>query len=391
MNDRAVKNLLRYLWGYVVILVMGDFPKRFMNLCSLQGIEIWNLEKMNVGYRMSILLKDFFCIKPLARKTNVSVKVLHRRGVPFLLRRQRHKPFFFIGMFACILILLISTNYVWKIEFYGNYMMTEELLLDFLATKQVEQGVKKSDIDCAALEEQLREAYPVISWVCVKKEGTLLRVDIKEQFPNVKEESFQKKDIISQYDGVIAGIVTRRGIPKVTTGDEVKKGDVLVEHLIEIHDDAGEVVKVNEGMASADILIQTKFPYQDDVKRRYVEKYYDRTHKGLILIVNGHVFKTPVLKESGQYDEIVEYEQKVLPIFQPVCINIGKVTHCYYHESYRTYSDEELQNILKKHLAASIEEMKKKGVQMKQIGVKIRTGKTSGRAKGWLLVVTKNQ
>ena len=78
--------------GYVEISVHDGLPERFFNLCALQGMEVWNIRMgKNGDYRCRVELKDFWGVRPLARKARVRLKVKKRGGIPFFLSENRKR------------------------------------------------------------------------------------------------------------------------------------------------------------------------------------------------------------------------------------------------------------------------------------------------------------
>ena len=45
----------------------------------------------------------------------------------------------------------------------------------------------------------------------------------------VQDAAGAGKDLVAEYDGVITDMIVRCGIPKVSIGSEVAKGDILVK------------------------------------------------------------------------------------------------------------------------------------------------------------------
>ena len=54
--------------------------------------------------------------------------------------------------------------------------------------------------------------------------------------------------------GVVTSMITRAGTPKVKPGDEVEKGQILVSGIVDVYNDAKEVVNQRPVSADADIL-----------------------------------------------------------------------------------------------------------------------------------------
>ncbi|MCR5754026.1 MAG: sporulation protein YqfD, partial [Acetatifactor sp.] len=59
--------LLKYLRGFLRIRVWGFSPERFLNLCSNKGILLWDIQRDEDVYYMSISVHNFFRLKEIAR------------------------------------------------------------------------------------------------------------------------------------------------------------------------------------------------------------------------------------------------------------------------------------------------------------------------------------
>ena len=85
-----IKLLLRLIFGYVRIEVEGYWVERSINICINNNLVIWNL-KMEKGTKLylNIGIQDFKHISKIAKKTRCKVRILKKRGIPFLLDKYK--------------------------------------------------------------------------------------------------------------------------------------------------------------------------------------------------------------------------------------------------------------------------------------------------------------
>ena len=100
-----VRGLMHSLQGTVQLEMKGFSPERFLNLCSLNGIEIWDLVYEDGRCRLSMRLPDFWKIRAFARKSGVRVKVTKRSGLPFFLEKNRKREFYLLGPVSFFVLL----------------------------------------------------------------------------------------------------------------------------------------------------------------------------------------------------------------------------------------------------------------------------------------------
>ena len=111
-------------------------------------------------------------------------------------------------------------------------------------------------------------------------EGTHFIVKIKENDLAVEEEAEDDKEnwpgsnLVATQDGVVVSILTRQGVPKVTEGTSVQKGDILVSGAVPVMADDGTVREYQFCHADADIFLKTSYEYEDRIALTRKEKQY---------------------------------------------------------------------------------------------------------------------
>ena len=122
-----IKLLVRLLFGYVRIEVEGYYIERFINICTNNKILIWNLKReKGVKLYLNIGINDFKKLSAIARKTNCKIKILRKKGIPFLLNRYKKRKIFAIFLMLVMLIIFISSKYVWNV----NISVKDDLQLE---------------------------------------------------------------------------------------------------------------------------------------------------------------------------------------------------------------------------------------------------------------------
>ena len=274
------------------ISVTGESYDRFLNLCANHGIALWNLEYHGNAYEMDISVQGFRMLRPLVKKSRTRVRIIRRQGLPFFLYRCRKKKMLFAGLLCGILLLYFMSCFLWRIDIEGNQQITRGQICRYLETVHIENGTRISVIDCKELAAMLRKQFDAFTWVSVKQEGTRLLIQVKESTdPEANVENNEKKetegtnsanlptDLIADKNGVITSMITRKGVPMVSVGDTVKKGDLLVKGELEILDDSGEVSGYQYCASDADIFLKTSYEYREKIRLKRKEKHYSGKEK----------------------------------------------------------------------------------------------------------------
>lgn len=167
-------------FGQVVCRISGEEPLRFLNLCRNRQIQLYGVQKEEDAYICAMTVSDFFQIRKLRRLAGVHIRIIRRKGIPFLLQKAEKRAAFFIGMAICGTLLWICYGFIWDIRISGNNEISDESILRYLKTKEILCGMPKKTADPHSIAADLRDAFPVFSWVSVEKTGTILDIGYRK-------------------------------------------------------------------------------------------------------------------------------------------------------------------------------------------------------------------
>lgn len=330
------------------------------------------------------------------KKTHTKLTVTGRYGFPFFLFRYRKRKLFFIGLFLCIALLKMYSLFIWDIHFEGNEKWTDETLVEYLRSEGVAPFMLKSEVDCPGIVKNIRKEYNDIVWVSASLDGNCLKIQIKENEDTLakdtgngeEEVSGEERptDLVASSDGIITSIVTRSGVPQVHEGDQVKKGDILVLGRVDVVNDSGEVTGYQYQHADADIYADTELAYTDSISRIYQEKVRDGKKKYQPYIRIGN-FTISVGSISCNYErsDLAVRERQLKAgenFYLPVSYGLRTVTSYAFEE--KTYSDEEVREILSANFRRFCDELEEKGIHIRENSVKIHLYANSAGASGTL-------
>lgn len=376
--------VIRYLKGYLAIKVSGFSPERFMNLCSNHNIFLWDIENHGNYYTMKISLKGFYHLKGITRKTGTRVVITERYGLPFLSLRMWRRRIFLMGLLGSLFFWIWMSRFIWAVEVEGNYYVTTDVFQDFLVSSGFEVGMKKSDVEIETLEKAIRREFDIVTWTSARIDGTRLLIRVKENdLISVEDKEIQipegeGTDLVADKEGEIISIVTRSGIPKVTAGISVKKGDVLVEGGVPIMNEDGTVRRYDYCRADADIMLKCSYQLKEEIEEKYEQKQYTGNEKQpLFLMLGTKKIRFPTIGRSYDTYDVIE-EKRQLRLFENyyLPVYIGKDLVREYVTEENVYGQNEVKNLFEEKVKKFIETLQEKGVQIIEKNVTIN--KTSG-------------
>lgn len=370
---------IQYFKGYVTIKVWGYSAERLLNLCGNHDILVWNIKDHGDYHTMNISVQGFFALKPLLKKTGTRAAVLQRYGLPFFVSKMCKRKIFVIGLIGCMLFWILTSGYIWNIKIDGNFALTEDVLLDYLEEQGVHAAMKKSRLKIEDLERSLREDYDLITWTSVQVEGTTLLIHIKENEMPKYDQSSQSHtkegmDLVATRAGTVSYIITRSGVPQVSTGDTVEQGAVLVSGAVPVYNEDTTVRKYQFVQADADIILRYGEDISVEQSVSYEEKRYTGEEKKVYVLGAGdREWSLRLRKIPYQaYDSSVEKKQVKLLEHLYLPFSYGHKTIREYEITQQKHSEEEMKTLMQEEWDKIISTLEEKGVQIAEKNVTIK-------------------
>lgn len=248
--------LLHLLCGYVRFSASGGFTERFINLCSLEGIPLWNLKPVREGITACTSINGYLNIKKCAVRSGMRLKIRQRRGLPFFLNKYRRRSGLLIGFVLFIAIISVMSSMVWTINISGNSVTTNEEILAVLAEAGLEPGVFSDSLNAAEIRFFALSRLENVTYIAINLMGSAVNVEITERTPVpplITDEA--PCDVVSAIDGQIAVLEVYEGTKMYEPGEAVRAGDVLAGGFVELADGS---VRFRHAEAYAIITTQTK-------------------------------------------------------------------------------------------------------------------------------------
>lgn len=351
----SIKLLLRLLFGYVRIEIEGYYVERFINICTNQNILIWNLKReKGVKLYLNIGIQDFKNLSQIARKTNCKVKILKKKGIPFLLNRYKKRKIFALFLVIVICAICVSSKYVWNVEIRVEDNLTLENIEQDIEEAGITKGILKSNIQTEQIINELRLKRDDIAWMGIDIEGTNVIVSIvkADESPAILDNS-DYCNIIASKSGIITKITAQNGTALVQVGDTVQQGDILIAGYMEgKYTDTRYVHSLGE--------VEAKVWYEKTKEVKLKESIYTETgetENKYQINFNDYAIKLYKKLSNFEFYETTA-EEKNLKIFKDfyLPISITKITNKEMNQENKTYTLEEATKVGIEELSQQIEE-----------------------------------
>lgn len=348
-----------YIRGYLVILISGRFPERFLNLCAAKGIYLWGAQKQEDGILVRTSVKAFRLMRSEARRSGCRIKIKKKCGLLFRMERFKGRKVLIIGLILFFLIIGVLESFIWTIRVDGNENMTDEEIKFVAEYCGLKQGVVKYKVNKRKFQEDALKYEPRLSWIYPEIKGTVAYIHVREKTSAQTPVDVKKPcNVIAKRSGVITKITVKRGHALVKEGDTVTEGQILISGVSEgfspVHAE-GEVTASwwAEEKRKIDTRKETAY-YTGEEKTRYSVNILGF---GMRFALSGKApFESYEVKED-------EKDIKILgDVFLPVTVK-----KTIYKETYKVSEEitfEEAQAEAKKHICQEFEENLKDDVKI---------------------------
>ncbi len=270
--------LIRVLRGVVVFELTNGYIERFINLAAKDRVPIWGTKKIGNKFVGKTTLKASHKLENIAKRAAVTVTIKSRYGLPILYHKHQKRYGIFIGATLSALLLLISTQFIVKVEVMGNEIIPTHVILQKLKEQGVGLGSFKYSIDPQDVERQVMISDPHFSWVALNIKGSTATLLVRETTDAIiPRDVTTPHNIVANNTGFIVEIQAYEGQRLVQVGDSVVDGQLLVSGILQ---DGSE--KTRLVYARARVIAQVadyhevKIPYiQENYNYQgYTQKFY---------------------------------------------------------------------------------------------------------------------
>ena len=339
-----IKIIFNYIIGYIRISIEGYYIERFINICGNEKITIWNLKRnKNVKLELNIGIKDLKKVAKIAKQTKCKMKIIKKKGLPFLFNRYRKRKLFFVFLLVIIIGLGISSNFVWNIQIVEEDKESIENLYQDVVESGLEIGKMKSKINTKDIINKVRLKRNDIAWIGIELKGTnaIVKVVKATAKPEIVDDN-EFCNIVSDKQGIITKINAQNGTIAIKVGDTVNVGTTLINGWME-----GKYTGLRYVHAKGEI--QAKVWHTKNKKILYNATEKTETgnieNKYQIKINNFEINLSKRLSKFKIYDTIVlENKFKIFSDFY-LPISLVKITNKEIKEEQKNYNVEQAKDL----------------------------------------------
>ncbi len=309
----ADMNISLFLSGKRGVWADAENATALMNLCLRHGITYhgfrWG-EDGSVFFEVSSFTARR--LERLCLASGISARLLEKGGLPPYLWRYRKRAGLILGAIFAVILILLSTRFVWSVRVHGNERMTKAEILSELKSCGFGVGSYIPRVQTEELETRVLIASDRISWIAIHLDGTVAVVQVIENVsPPVSEDRSRPANLVAARDGQIEEVLLYRGNCLVSVGQAVREGELLVSGL---YDSA--TLGYRYTRAAGKIMARTEHRFEIEIPLCYEEKHYEERECREI-VLNFFDFSMKIFKNTrndGRECDIIK-EEKIWTLF----------------------------------------------------------------------------
>lgn len=338
-----------WFFGYVVFTFSGGFTDGFINRCYHEKINIKDISAENGVLTARCSIGAYKRLHKIAFRSGGKVKLVKKRGLPFLLHPLKGRWGVFCGMLFFVLFVSFMGGFIWNITVIGNQTLETSKIVDYLAQNGFKTGVRWSETDKENLEFAVMADFDRVAWISINRIGCLAQVEIRETTPKPEIENNNLiTNVTAKKDGVIVKVTALGGWPAVQAGDAVTTGDLLISGVYE-PEEYSQPQKNHFARAHGSVIAKTNSRITVNIPREQSEKICTSKKQYKTLYFFG--LEIPLSIKKEEENTVCEYQKKYL-VFHDFRLPIGIYMEIRrsYTDTKRSISDDELRAAAKKEL-----------------------------------------
>ncbi len=227
-----ILNIVRFILGYVEFTACGGFPERFLNLCRIRGISLWNVRcdgNILSGFADRNSYKK---MRAVAKSSGMKMRIEQKTGLSFFLNRHSRRVGLIAGMCIMAAVITILSTRLWSIDVTGNTNISSEEIISAFEKAGVKKGMPTSKINSSEIEYIVQPMLKGISWVNINIRGSSALIEVRETVENEDKTGDGKpSNLVAASDGILVILRPFNGTAEAKTGNAVMKGDLLISGI----------------------------------------------------------------------------------------------------------------------------------------------------------------
>ena len=258
-----------------------------------KNVSVYDVKYIENGVILTIAFKDRKKLFAISDNMCYNIKKIGYEGRFALVKRLSERVGLLIGAVAFLAAAIITDPIVTDFVYLGDAVYMRREIRTVLSEEGVDIGKRLNSETLGELGRKMTSSSDIFSFVSVRRKGHRLLIEAYRAEPEILPLDVKRDKIISPVSGKILRLVVLSGTPRVSEGDNVEEGAVLIDAEFSHNEKTGETYALGE----AEIICELIYVYEgtgDDaiVKSRATVLALGELEGREILTVNAVITET---------------------------------------------------------------------------------------------------
>ena len=307
-------NLIR---GYVTINITNTNYEKIINLLQRNKINLWDIEKKEIGISFKISYEDYKKYYNLMKDTKM--ETVKKTGFAFKIKKIQVRKGFIAGIGILIFCFFMFSNLVWNIEVIGANQAISKEIKNTLNENHIKMPSTLGGLNEKHIESIIHKNFDNFKFVEAYIEGSKLIIFVKEkELENAVIKENIPSSIISKKNAIINKTIVKNGQLVVKIGDVVYKGQTLVMGFVKNKNSEEFMMVPSEGT----IYGKTYYNFElKEEKLKSLTNYTNNDKKVYYLKINDAKYK--IIGDTEPFENY-NYNERIIKI--PVFSNLTNIS-----------------------------------------------------------------
>lgn len=217
------------------IKIIGLNLTRLVDSLILKNVALFDVQIKRNVLKFFICKCDIETLNNVCHKERKKYEIISRFGIVELAKKIKYCLGFLLAFVICFSYLFSFNELVFDVDVQSSVLNFDtSSVVKFLEDTGVKSGMLKKNLSKSEVKKMIISNFENVSDCNVFVDGGKVLIKV---FPGVKNDNEKVKKIISNFDAVVTKVDVFAGESKVSVGDVVKMGDVLIESDLEAKGD----------------------------------------------------------------------------------------------------------------------------------------------------------
>lgn len=211
------------------VWIRGENTAECLNLLAAEALPFWNiLLSPEKELRVRLYARDLERAAKLCLSACCDLQPVSTGGLPKQLQKLKRRPLLVIGLLLAMLLPFLLQRYVWAVEIRGEDPGVDHRIRQILQENGVGFGTVGEGLDSQQIKLKMLSQLPELGWMAVNRRGGKLTVLYLMANPEAEIGTPTAANLVALRDAVITDFTVLEGMRLFSSGDAVRKGQLLV-------------------------------------------------------------------------------------------------------------------------------------------------------------------